>query len=152
MFGPGWNAAVEATLRIDPPPRGPHIVDHDKGEVGEGPYVEVDHLKLTVEWKRVETPSQPEPRIVDQSPDPEAARFDLLEKLRSRLGLARSAAMTCALPTSAASALRRSFRRADEDDFVAARYALPGELGAEAGRCAGDQCRRPGVFHISSRA
>jgi hypothetical protein len=76
MPGPGWKAAVEATLRIAP---GAARASGSTrcGKLGQRADVEVDHLALPLERQLGEPAGEAEAGIVDQRVDVEAARLDL---------------------------------------------------------------------------
>jgi hypothetical protein len=75
-LGPGWKAAVEATLRIPPDLRF-HCRRGRAAQVGQRADVEVDHLPLAFGLELREPTDQPEAGVVDQQLDGFAIGFDV---------------------------------------------------------------------------
>ena len=140
MFGPGWKAAVEATLRIAPAAALAHAGQDEMAELGQGADVEVDHLAQPIERPLGELAGEAEAGIVDQGVDVEPLGLQLGDQagggarfgeiggedmdVAAELGLQRLE------PVAAAS---------DQRQRLAARRALAREFGAEPRRGAGDQ-------------
>ena len=146
MFGPGWKAAVEATLRIAPSPRARIAGQDQMAELGQGADVEVDHLAEPVERAIGELAGEAEAGIVDQGADAEPLGLELGDQAGggALLGEVGGEDMDLAADLRG-ERLHPVAAARDQRQRLAARRALPRELGAEPRRRAGDQGDGPRV-------
>src|SRR5574338_1540280 len=112
MLGPGWKAAVEATLRISPPPYARMLSSTANARL----VSERTLRSIISSWpssgSESKRPRRPKPALLMSVRTHSPRDAISASSFSVALGLLRSAAMTCALPISAASLLRRSLRRA----------------------------------------
>ena len=147
MPGSGWKAAIEATLRIAPAPRSTIARQERAGQlVRRASTLSRTTSLLALERRaRGSARAMPKPALL-QTPTTSrspACSVSISAAARRGVGRGRSVSTSTWTPwasrSSSASSLEPLAAARDEDEVVAALGELARELGADAGRRAGDE-------------
>ncbi len=139
MPGPGWKAAVEATLRIAPGLALDHARQHRMRQLDQRPAIKVDHLPLPLAVQLCKTAGKAEAGIVDQQLDMFAMGGEVGHQ---PVGGARQAQVRSDRAGIAELGRQRVdpiLAAGDEHQPLALGRQLPSEIDAQPGRSAGDQ-------------
>ena len=130
MPGPGWKAAVEATLRIAARLPLDHARQDRMGELGQRAAIQVDHLPLPLAVQLGETAGEAEAGVVDEQVDMLAVRRKIGHQPVDRAGQAQIGADRAGVAELGRQRVEPILAAGDEDQPLALRRQLARKIDA----------------------